>query len=198
MMGSSECEVKAGVIAQPLIKVGRVASRVVLRSITCNVARQYEKMIVDCVYLGNASIEYSLEGESLSWANVGGYADAMKNKPIGLSGEMGSCPAYLYRSVGCEVMVGQRYEQPVCLYCYPNGTSDYTYLYLLTTIGDRKYYYRVPLDKGLESNRSSGVDVVITNLGADSPVDGDIQKGEIKATISIEDWLMGYQYDAEF
>ena len=180
MMGCADCEVVTGAVARPLIEVGRLVSRVVLRSITCNIARQYEKMTVDCVYLGHAAMEYCLGGMVMDWAD----AD--------------QCPDYFYRSIGCELQVGQLYDQPVCLYCYPNDTLDYTFLYLSTTIGEKKYYYRIPLDKGLSSNVSCAVDVAITNLGADSPVDGDIQKGEIKADIFIEGWAAGYLYDAEF
>ena len=198
MVGSSICAVLPGEVARPVIKVGRLVSRVVLRSVTCNVARQYEGMTVDCVFLGNAALGHSLGGESFGWANIGGYSDSMKTQPIGLDGVEGACPEYLYRSIDCTLQVGQKYEEPVCLYCYPNETSDYTCLYILATIGQRPYYYRVPLDKKLTSNMTCAVDVAITNLGADLPPDGDLQKGEIEATVSIDGWSMGYLYNAEF
>ena len=198
MMGSSVSEVKAGMIAQSQVIVRRLVSRVVLRSVTCNVASQYGGMTVDCVFLGNASVEYSLGGEVLRWANAGGYADPDKTHPVGIDGVEGMCPDYLFRAMDRYVEVGQRYEQPVYLYCYPNETSDYTCLYILATIGEGKYYYRVPLDKGLASNYSCAVDVAITNLGSALPPDGELSKGEIKADIYIDDWSMGYLYNAEF
>ena len=198
MIGSAVCDVVAGEIARPVITVGRMVSRVVLRSVLCNIARQYEGMVVDCVFLGNAALGHSLGGESYAWANVGGYMDQMKSKPIGLNGVEGICPDYLYRPMDCRLQVGERYEQPVCLYCYPNATDEYTCLYILATIGQNKYYYRVPLDKGLDSNVTCAVDVSITNLGAPLPPDGILQKGEIEAVVSIEEWSMGYLYNAEF
>ena len=42
------------------------------------------------------------------------------------------------------------------------------------------------------------VNAVITNLGAPLPPDGVVQKGEIVASVIIEDWDTGSQYDAEF
>lgn len=198
MIGSGICDVESGETARPVIKVGRLVSRVVLRSVTCNIAKQYEAMTVDCVFLGNAALECSMGGESSGRVNVGGYEDDMKSEPVGLSGVTGVCPEYLYRSMGCGIRVGQEYDQPVCMYCYPNETDDYTCLYMLATIGQQKYYYRVPLDKGLVSNVTCAVDVTITNLGAPLPPDGVLQKGEIVATVSIEGWSMGHLYNAEF
>lgn len=198
MLGSSVCEVEADAVAYPVVEVGRMVARVVLRSVKCNVARQYEGMTVDCVFLGNAATQQTLGGVSSSWMNVGGYMDAAKERPLGLDGVVGDCSSYLYRSMGCELAVGQTYEQPVCMYCHPNSGSDYTCLYILATIGGQKCYYRVPLDKGLVSNVTCAVDAVITNLGAPLPPDGDIQKGEIVATVSIQGWAIGDLYNAEF
>ena len=197
MIGSVTCDVWGGLVARPVIKVGRMVSRVVLRSVLCNLARQYEDMTVDCVFLGNAAVEYSLAGDALTWANEDGYADLQKKQPVGIGVE-GACQDYLYRYMGCNLKVGQQYNQPVCLYCYPNDTSDYTCLYILASIGGQKYYYRITLDKGLAPNVSCAVDVAITNLGAALPPDGDLQKGEIIATVSVEGWSMGYLYNAEF
>jgi hypothetical protein len=198
MIGSAVCDVVPGEIARPEIKVGRMVSRVVLRSVMCSIARQYEEMVIDCAFLGNAALGHSFRGESYAWANVGGYMDVMKTKPVGLDGVEGVCPDCLYRSLGCRLQVGERYEEPVSFYCYPNSTDAYTCLYILTTIGQNKYYYRVPLDKGIDSNATCAVDVTITNLGAPLPPDGVLQKGEIVATVSIEGWSMGHLYNAEF
>ena len=198
MLGSAVCHVEAGEIARPNITVSRIISRVVLRSLKCNVARQYEGMIVDCVFLGNAAVERSLGGESLCWVNMGGYADVMKKQPIGLDGVVGQCPDYLYKAMGKTLEVGQVFDWPLCLYCYPNETSDFTCLYILATIGGKKCYYKVPLDKGLAPNVTCAVDVEITNIGAELPPDGVLQRGEIVATVSIEGWSMGYLYNAEF
>ena len=73
-----------------------------------------------------------------------------------------------------------------------------TCLYMKVAIGDGRYYYRVPLDKGLHGNTTCVVDVVITNLGAKDPYDGDIHKGEIQAVVKVVDWSIGDEYHAEF
>ena len=198
MIGSEACEVVQGVVAEPEISVGRMVSRVVLRSVKCNIAHQYDGMTVDCVFLGNANTQINLAGDSAGKVNIDGYQDQLKELPIGLNGVAGDCSDYLFRTMGCELSVGQTYSQPHCLYCQPNETQNYTSLYMLVTIDGEKYYYRVPLDKGLASNVTCAVDVVITNLGSQLPPDGQIQKGEIVATVTIEGWSMGHLYNAEF
>ena len=197
-VGSAECEVKSAVVAKPQVNVARLVSRVVLRSVKCNLARQYEKMTLDCAFLGNAYVCQTLGGTVSVMANIDGYQDAGKTLPIGLDDTLGKYPENLYRSIGSDVYSGQTFSSPVYLYCQPNQTDDYTCLYLLVTIDGHQYYYRVPLDKGLKANVSCAVDAVITNLGAPLPPDGVIQKGEIRATVVIEDWYVGNLYNAEF
>lgn len=198
MLGNSVCEVKKDVVAKPEVLVGRMVSRVVLRSVRCNIARQYESLSVDCVFLGNANIDQSIGGNSSHMVNIDGYQDVAKEFPIGLDGKVGACQQYLYRRVGSALSVGQIYDQPVCMYCQPNESQDYTCLYMLVTIDGEQYYYRAELDKGLRPNASCAIDAVITNVGSALPPDGLVQKGELEVVISIDDWAMGYLYNAEF
>ena len=97
-----------------------------------------------------------------------------------------------------DVVCGETSSESVYLYCQPDGGDGCSCLYLLVSIGQGKYYYRVPLDKGLFANTTCVVNAVITNLGAPLPPDGVVQKGEIVASVIIEDWDTGSQYDAEF
>ena len=198
MIGSEECVVSQGVVSYPEVMVRRLVSRVELRSVKCNVASQYEAMKVECAYLGDAYSCQSFSGEVSALLNPGGYADSEPKVPIGLAGIKGSCPEYLYRDLDMDVVRGDTSSEPVYLYCQPNGGQGITCLYLLISIGEGKYYYRVPLDKGLLANTTCVVNAVITNLGAPLPPDGDVQKGEIVASITIEDWDLGDQYYAEF
>lgn len=198
MSGSQVCQVSSDIVAKPEIVVRRQVARVELRSVKCNVAAQYGGMTVDCAFLANAYSVQTLSGGVSSMVNIGGYADQQKLNPIGLNGIEGSCPEHMYRDLDVMLALNESLSDPVYMYCQPNAGAEYTCMYLLATIGGEKYYYRVPFDKGMEANTSYIVDAVITNLGAHLPPDGDIQKGEIQATITIEDWTVGDQYHAEF
>ena len=198
MIGSAECSVTQGAVSSPEVFVRRMVSRVELRSVKCNVASQYETMKVECAYLGDAYSSQLFSGVVGSLLNPGGYADEERQVPVGLNGVTGACPEYLYRALALDVDRGDTSSQPVYLYCQPDGGQGCTCLYLLVTIGTGKYYYRVPLDKGLFANTTCVVNAVITNLGAPLPPDGVVQKGEIVASVTIEDWDTGEQYDAEF
>ena len=185
MIGSEECSVSQGAVSSPEIFVRRMVSRVELRSIKCNIASQYGAMKVECAYLGNA---YSSQLIS----------DDKREIPIGLNGITGSCSEYFYRPMALDVVCGETSSESVYLYCQPDGGDGCSCLYLLVSIGQGKYYYRVPLDKGLFANTTCVVNAVITNLGAPLPPDGVVQKGEIVASVIIEGWDTGSQYDAEF
>lgn len=198
MIGYEHCVVSSGTVCKPEIIVKRLVSRVELRSIKCNVPRQYESMKVECVYLGNAYSVQSLSGAVSVEVNGGGYADKDKQQPIGLGGVKGACDMFMYREPGAVIKVGEVLSDPIYMYCQPDAGKAMTCLYILAQIGDGKYYYRVPLNKGLLSNTTCVVDVVITNLGAHRPPDGDMQKGEIQAVVKVMDWLTGDEYHAEF
>lgn len=199
MVGYQDCVVSAGNVAKPEILVKRLVSRIQLRSVKCNVSSQYESIKVESVFLGNAHSVQSLSGDVSVEVNKGGYADAGKTQAIGRDGVAGSCQAYMYREPGFVVNATETVSQPVFLYCQPDMGKVLTCLYMRVAIGDGRYYYRVPLDKGFAANTTCVVDVVITNLGAPEPPDGDMQKGEIQAVVTIAPWDNdGKVYHAEF
>ena len=198
MFGSGNCTVEEGEIAEPVISVKRLVSRVVLRSIVNKVPKQYGSMTVNCVYLSNANTKQSLSGTVSGTVNPNGYEDSSKTKPIGKNGITGSCPGYLYRAVNKTVAVGASHTDKYHMYCQPSSSGTITCVYLLATIGGSQYYYRVPLQNGIQANKTYSIDVEIVNLGAALPPDGDIQKGEIKATVNVSGWDAGDSYVVEF
>lgn len=198
MVGYEECVVTAEGVSKPEIVVKRLVSRIELRSVKCNVALQYDSIRVESVFLGNAHSVQSLSGDVSVEVNQGGYADTDKMLAIGRDGVVGSCGTYMYREPGTVVRSGEVSSQPVFMYCQPDLGKVLTCLYMKVAIGDGRYYYRVPLDKGLHGNTTCVVDVVITNLGAKDPYDGDIHKGEIQAVVKVVDWSIGDEYHAEF
>lgn len=197
LVGSKECNVVAGNTPTPVtVSVKWLVSRVVLRNVTCNIPSQYGKMKVDCVYLGNANSAQMFSGETGAKRNINGYSES--NKPIGQGGVTGACPTYFYRSIDREIAVGASHSDKYHMYCQPNQTQEHTCLYVLTTIGGVQYYYRVPLDQGLAANTTCSVDLKITNLGSLTPPEGDFQRGEIQAVVTLEGWSAGNDYVAEF
>ena len=198
MVGNTDCVVSSGEIVEPTLVVKRLVARVVLQRITNMVAPQYGKIEVNCVYLGNANTVQTLDGSSTDMVNVDGYADSSKKLPIGKNGELGACPGYLYRAVGGEIAQGDSDIDKYHMYCQPASAEDETCMYVLATIGESQYYYRVPLTNGLQANKTYSVEIEIVNLGADLPPDGDVQKGEIKAVVSVSGWDAGESYVVEF
>ena len=196
-MGQTEYEVKAGNANEPAtVTVGWLASRVVLSGVSCNIPEQHGNMSVDCVYLGNAHTVQTFGGVSSEMRNVNGLSQS--GGSIGIDGETGDFASYMYRSIGKSVDVGENLTDKYYMYCQPNSLESYTCLYLLVTIGGQKYYYRVPLTEGLQPNTTCSVDLRITNLGSPTPPDGDMQKGEIEAEITFDNWLPGNHYVTEF
>ncbi len=198
MVGKQICSVEAGKSVEPVVQVKRMVARVVLQKVTNKVAPQYGNIIINSIFLGDANTCQTISGDVSGTVNPGGYSDASKTRPIGKSGETGSCPDYLYKDIFAPVVNGLYNTTKYHLYCQPSAAGTVTCLYMLVTIGGSQYYYRVPLQNGLKANTTCSVEVEIVNLGTALPPDGDIQKGEIVATVSISGWDAGDSYVVEF
>ena len=200
LIGNGRHTVVAGESSQmPPIPVRWLVARVVLNSVACNIPSQYGEMTVESVFLGNAMTSRTFFGASDNRVNPDGYANRDGElEPVGLNGWLGECNTYLYREVGETVAVEGACEKKYHMYCQPDVVSGTTSMYILVSIGGVKYYYRVPLDKGLEANSTSSVDVVITNLGSETPPSDDLQKGQLTATVTFAGWTAGNSYSAEF
>ena len=198
MLGHEDCSVTSGKVAEPVIIVKRLVSRIVVQKIKNSVAPQYGDVTVECVYLGNANTAQNFVGLVGNLANVYGYADIEKTSPIGKNGVTGACPEYFYRNVGADLANGASNTDKYHMYCHPSSSVAPTCVYLLATIGGEQYYYRVPLQNGVQANKTYSLELEIVNLGANLPPDGDLQKGEIRAVINMVDWESGENYTVEF
>lgn len=198
MVGKQDCSVRLGEVSQPVIALKRMVARIVVRKIRNGIASQYGTIGLDCVYLANANKIQTLGGVSSVPVNVGGYADAAKTQPIGKNGVKGACPGYMFREMGPSLPQGTSVMGGYHMYCHPTNANAKTCMYLLVTIAGGQYYYRVPLQNGLQANKTYSVDVEFVNLGSTIPPDGDLQKGEIKAVVSVSGWDAGDSYEVEF
>ena len=198
MSGREDCHVRLGEVSQPVISLRRLVARVVVRKIRNSIASQYGTIGLDCVYLANANKIQTLGGVSSVPVNIGGYADAAKTRPIGKNGVKGDCPGYMFREMGPSIAEGTSVMGEYHMYCHPTNAGARTCMYLLVTIAGRQYYYRVDLKNGLQANKTYSVDVEFVNLGSSIPPDGDLQKGEIKAVVSVSGWDAGDSYMVQF
>ena len=198
MIGSDVCQVRMGEVAEPVVVLKRMVARVVVKKMKNKVASQYGNITVNCIYLANANKVQSLGGVSSEPVNLNGYADASKTSPIGKNGVTGDCPIYMFRELGLVIPGGSTKSDVYYLYCHPTNNEADTCIYVLLTISGNQYYYRVPLQNGLEANKTYAVELEFVNLGAATPPEGDFQKGEIKAVVNVSGWDAGENYTVEF
>lgn len=198
MTGNCVCHVRLGEVAEPVIGMKRMVARVVVRKLKNSIASQYGTITVDCMFLANANKVQTIGGISSVPVNVDGYADASKTRPVGKNGIVGDCPEYMFRELGVVLEEGTSNTDMQYMYCHPTNAGAKTCIYLLLTIAGRQYYYRVPLLDGLQANKTYSVEIDFVNLGAVLPPDDDIQKGEIKAVVSVSGWDSGESYIVEF
>ena len=198
MVGYKDCTVGAQSEPEKIV-VYWLVSRVVLKSVTCNILEEHENMTVDCVFLGNANTRQTFGGDSMVMVNLNGRVERDgQNVSVGLDGETGLCESYLFRSVGETVSVNASTTEEYYMYCQPNDSGTHTCLYLLVDIKGGTYYYMVPLNQGLVANTTYSVELTITNLGSSTPPDGDLNKGNITAVVKVAGWIPGNSYVEEF
>ena len=197
LIGKQDCKVVAGSTPTGVsVTVRWLVSRVVLNKVECNLPVQYGQLTVESVFLGNAYAKQTFAGVMSDAVNVKGLN--VVGSAIGIQGVKGECSSYMFRSVGKVAASGKPLEQSYYMYCQPNNTETYTCLYLVAVIEGTQYYYRVPLNKKLQANSSYSVDLKITNIGSLTPPDGDMQKGDIQAVVTVAGWTAGNNYTAEF
>lgn len=198
LIGSTECNISKETDANPVINVRWMESRVVLQKVTCNLPSQHKNMVINSVFLGNANTVQTFGGVASAMVNRNGYEDGDASKPIGTGDYIGECPEYMFRSMKTSINTGDFSDTKIHMYCQPNHTQEHTCLYLLTTISEKRYYYRVPLNQGLTANSTCSVELKITNLGSTTPPVGNYESDTVTALISIEGWTPGHSYEAEF
>ena len=197
LVGSTECEVKSGVKATPKVIVSWLVSRVVLRKIRCELPRQYGKMTVDCVYLGNANTVQTVGGVLSGMVNHDGYVDEAKTVPVDRD-HTGMCSEYLFRQGDADINVGSYSAKLYRMYCQPNQSDVHTCVYIAAIIDGTRYYYRIPLENGLTAGSTCSIEVTVSNLGSLLPPDGDLVRGDLTGNISISGWGAGSHYVKEF
>lgn len=178
MVGDDEYDiVKSGGLE---IKVKRLASMVVLKSVRTSFGSSYLKNLpfeVKSVYLINAAGNkvYIGDADPDLMYNVGCYdpatsLDILHDEITGVTLTSG----------------GASYDVDHYFYCYPNPASTKTRLIIEATIDSDTYYYPIELPD-LQSNNKYSYDVTIKGLGKDSP-DIILTPMDVTALVTVTTW----------
>lgn len=197
MIGTTNATVSLASEATVEVAVNRLVSRVVINKIENNLPAQYGKIRVESVFLANAYSKSTLGGTPSEMVNVDGYADAAKTSPIGKNGTQGLCAAYLFKTVGQDILVGSSLDTPYILYAQPNSTDVLTkFLIYVTYGGDLSGYYPIPLKNKLEANTTYTLSVKLNNPPVPNP-DDPFELNGLNVTIKVNNWTTGDEYQVE-
>lgn len=195
MIGKKEATVQVGTVATSVsIEVSRLVSRIVVKGITHDLPAQYNSIRLESVFLANAYSKSTLGGTTFDMVNINGYQDAGKNQAIGKGGTQGLCSAYMFKTIGKDIIKGAQDDTHYILYAQPNDTDTYTKLMLYISYGgDLSGYYPIILDKKLKANTTYTVSLVLKNTPVPDP-DDVFQTGSASVTITVKDWQTGDEY----
>lgn len=219
MSGFNKCEVTANAAVNCSISVSRLASRVVLAKIENQCPVGYGGIKIKSVFLTNVVGNQQIDGNATPtiWYNPYGRqggSDTNKDHLLGQSNYQGGCPALTFKDAkDIPVVNGTPSTVNYLFYSFKNdsdvksvpgtdsgwtpvidGNGVQSKLVIYATVNGTDCYYPVNLTNKLERNKSYTVGVTITGPGSTDP-DTPVEKGNINATITVDDWGIGSTYD---
>lgn len=217
MSGSSTCTVEASTTSACTVKVRRLASRVVLKSVTNNLPVAYGTAVISNAFLANVVGTQNVAGDmslsDVTWYNKYGRVDGATDAKqiIGYNG--GNKPTYpnqTFQDIGKSVENGSTFESSTAILFYPFANSSTTaptpfstgtftpqrtVLVVSASFSGHQCYYPVVLDKSaIEPNKTYTVALTLSGLGSSDPA-VPVVHGSLSATISISDWETGETYE---
>ncbi len=199
MTGYGEANIMRSSTVTASVTISRLVSRVAVTKIENALPKVYADMTIDYILLSNVVANQNLNGDEgiKSWVNT--YARVSENEYID-SAEDAAYADLTFKTSGKEIGNMASDETKYHLYAFPNSyknptNGDYktqfpgggTKLVVAATINDKRYYYPVNMDDGLERNKAYEVTLKITTLGATDP-DKEIEKGALVVNITPDDW----------
>ena len=198
------------------LSLSRYAAKIALRKVTNSLPAPYGAITLKHAFLCNVVGNQNVAGSaSLStWYNQEGTkAHANASNVIAAAADA-ACSDLTFRTLGESVANGANRS-----YSTTDGNGKYFYgfrntvttlpsgfhstfvqtctvLMLVATVGGVDYYYPIPLGNALAANSDNVVDVTLTGLGntVAEGVFNKIEKGNLKATVSVSDWTNGSTY----
>lgn len=205
MAGSELSTVVAGDVAECLIYLTRLVSRVSLKSIVNRLPAAYGNITVDYVMLSNAVGSYSIGGPAGSlWHNPCGRKNASPLVAANIIAPPtipADAAALTFRSAGYTLAPGASNSTVQRMYTYPNAstlttegfsspfTARCTRLVVRAQIDGTTYYYPVNLPT-LVRNACYDVSLTLIGLGSSDP-DVPVHKGTQRVDIEITPWEDG-------
>lgn len=178
MVGETESDIASTGSVQ--IDVKRLASMVVLKSVSTNFGSSYLKNLpfeIKSVYLINAAGERAFIGddEPALIYNEGAYDSSTSLDTL-----------YDEVTDGTLTSGGLSYDVDHFFYCYPNPSSMKTRLVIEATIDSDTYYYPIELPD-LQPNSKYSYSVTIKGLGKDSP-NILLTPVDLTASVTVTTW----------
>lgn len=210
MAGSTSCNLtETG--ASVNIPVSRFVSRVALKRVTNSLPASYGNILIDHVILINIIGGQNLGGNatitSSSWMHPAGRGNIHYDHIIdGESYDPSASVAFSNDNRSISNGLSYSESTPQTYYCFPNPTTTDAYgwtqgsftarksrLVVAAVIGGTTYYYPITIDNP-ERNKTYTVELTIVGLGATDP-DEPINKANIIASVSVEPWVTGTNYE---
>lgn len=204
--------------ANASIVLSRFACRLVLTKVTNSLPESYGALQVKSIYLANVVCNDNIaqSASPSAWCNRLGHG-GMQLKPetvVGNGSAVAENASFTFSTVAASVAAGQsKTLAGKQVYGFRNASETdpverssgfpsggcCSVLYVVATVGGVDYWYPIAV-KGLASNNNYNIELTITMPGQ-RPGDDDfgslIDKGGIKALISVSDWTGGSTYTEE-
>jgi len=201
------------------ITIARLATRVALRKVSCNLPSAYSSITIKRAWIANVVGNQNLAGTAspATFYNRQSRADKtaqVSTEIIDGSANKASCPSLTYCELNQDVSNGASHTPatPKLFYAYanpstvdPNGfaaayAQQKTTLVLAVEVaGAGLYYYPIVLPDGLESSTKLGantaytVDLNIVSLGEEEP-NKPVSKTAVKADVTLAPWVGATPY----
>ena len=197
------------------ISLTRFACRLSLTKVTNSLPASYGALKVKSIYLANVvcSDNIAQTVKPGSWCNRLGHKGTQlkESTVIGNGSTAAENAAFTFCNVAATVAAGK--SQAISgkqVYGFRNPSEAdpvkrsagfpadgcCSVLYVIATVGGTDYWYPIAV-KGLESNNNYNIELTVTMPGQ-RPGDDDfgslIEKGEVKALVTVSDWTDGANY----
>ena len=202
--------VSSGSVASTTVELARGVSRISLERVENKLPAPFGAVTLRhaflCNVVGNQNLGGVADADPGKYINREATRGHVRNQVIGVGNVEAECKDLTFKALGNqEVANGDaRSFQNVFFYAFPNPlttpnngfhetfTPTATVLMVVVTVKGTDYYYPVPLRNGLLANTEYKVSLTLAGLGntEDDPF-ARIDKGDLKATISVSPWSDG-------
>lgn len=196
-VGSIEFSCNSDIVDPLEIKLRRLLVKVTLESFSNFLDSCFGDLNVCCIFLAGANSRVSYSGLGSYPLNVGGRDTLFGGELIGQA-SLGDS-SNMYCVVDMDVFNGDTMSfsgMGRYVFCCP-CIDDSTWFCVLTSRIDtgELWYYTIPFDSGLLSNREYKIDMTVYNPGTSEP--GVFRSGMFDFSLSVPAWTDGGEFNSE-